>query len=84
MRLEYGSKVKIKEKKLWPSPPGFRFANAEGIVVKWVKFEEVMRDFGEDYICVKITKAKDEATPYVGMKLIFKTEDVELIDESAG
>lgn len=75
-KIKKGRKVKLRDIPDWPVPPGFRFAGAEGEVVSWIKFEETLKDFNEDYVCVRIQSAKREAQPYVGMKLMFRREDV--------
>ena len=58
--FKIGDKVRIKDRTDWPSPPGYRLANAEGVVAKWNDLEEVMADF-QDFIYVRLDKDKDKA-----------------------
>jgi hypothetical protein len=56
-----GDRVRIKDRADWPSPPGYRLANAEGVVTKWTDLDdldEVMGDF-RDYVCVQVDKDRD-------------------------
>jgi hypothetical protein len=76
--IRVGDKVRIKDQKDWPSPPGFRLANAEGTVVKWVEYDEVMQGF-EDCIYVHIEKAEGEGEVYVGNNMAFLAADLEKI-----
>jgi uncharacterized protein (DUF736 family) len=71
-----GDKVRIKDRTDWPAPPGYRLANAEGVVAKWADWDEVLEDF-RDYIYVRLEKAKDEAN--IGESLFFRVENLEKI-----
>uniref|UniRef100_A0A7C2K4Q0 Uncharacterized protein n=1 Tax=candidate division WOR-3 bacterium TaxID=2052148 RepID=A0A7C2K4Q0_UNCW3 len=77
MKYELGKRVKIIDREDWPIP--YRFAEAEGVIVRWVKFEEVMRDFDE-FVCVKIEKTKPEANEYIGRKLVFRKQNLVLLE----
>ena len=77
-KIEIGDKVRVKDKKDWPSPPGFILANAEGTVVKWVEDDEVMEGF-EDFIYVHLEKAAGEGKVYIDQDVYFRVEDLEKI-----
>jgi hypothetical protein len=74
-----GDNVRIKARKDWPTPPGYRFAKAEGTVDRWVSFDEAMKEFG-DFVFVRIDKAQGEGKEYIGNKLFFRAENLEKID----
>ena len=74
-----GAKVRLKDQPEWPTPPGFRFAGAEGTVVKWVDYDDAMVDFRHAVVCVQIESAHGEGQAYVGSPLLFRPEDVELV-----
>jgi hypothetical protein len=76
--IKTGDKVRIKSRKDWPSPPGFRLANAEGTVVKWVEYDEVMEAF-QDFVYVHLEKAEGEGRVYIGNNMAFRVEDLEKI-----
>ena len=78
MAIKIGDRVRIKERKDWPTPPGYRLADAEGVTVKWVEWEESMKEFPE-YVFVKIDKAKAKAKEYIGSSLFFRIENLEKI-----
>ena len=74
--IKVGDKVRIKDRKDWPTPPGFRLAKSEGTVVKWVEWEEVMKDF-QDYLYVHLEKS--EAKEYIGNNMFLPMESLEKI-----
>ncbi|MCX8031903.1 MAG: MaoC family dehydratase N-terminal domain-containing protein [Thermoleophilia bacterium] len=74
-----GDKVRLRPKAEWPNPPGFRFAGAEGTVVKWVEYDEPMKEFQGLVVCVRIDRASGEAEPYVGSTLMFLSSDLERV-----
>ena len=76
--ISVGDKVKIKDRKDWPSPPGYRLANAEGTVVKWSEWQEPMADFLNN-IYVRIDKAEGEGKMFIGKETFFRVENVEKI-----
>ena len=76
-RFQVGDRVRLKPRPDWPAPPGFRFAGAEGTVVKWVQYDEAMADFQDVVVCVHIDQAQGEAKPYVGGSLLFRPGDLE-------
>ena len=76
--IKAGDRVKIKERKDWPSPPGYRLANAEGTVVKWAEWEEPMEDF-QNHICVHIEKAEGDGKIFIGKDVFFRFENLEKI-----
>jgi len=77
-KIKVGDKVRIKKRTDWPSPPGYRLANAEGTAVKWVESEDVMEDF-QDYVYIQLEKAEGEGKVYIGNKMFFRAEDLERI-----
>jgi hypothetical protein len=79
-----GERVRIRPRPEWPSPPGFRFAGAEGMVVKWVEYDDAMTDFRDVVVCVRLENASGEAGVYVGSTLLFRPEDVEPVHPGAG
>ena len=74
--LKVGDRVRVKDQKDWPSPPGYRFAGSEGTVGKWVEWEEPLKDF-QDYVYVKIDKST--ASEYIGASLFFEAANLEKI-----
>ena len=77
-KIKVGDRVRIKDRAQWPSPPGYRFAKAEGTVVKWVEYDETMEDF-KDFVYVHIEKAQGEGKVYIGNNMFFLAENVEKI-----
>jgi hypothetical protein len=77
-KVKVGDKVRIKGRTEWPLPPGYRFANAEGTVVKWVEYDEAMEEFN-DFVYVHIEKAQGEGQVYVGNNMLFRAENVDKI-----
>jgi hypothetical protein len=75
-KIKIGDKVRIKNRKDWPTPPGYRFANAEGTVTKWVEWDETMADF-QDHALVRLKKIKDKE--YIGKSELFRVADLEKI-----
>ena len=76
-KFNIGNKVRIKKKSDWPTPPGFRFAGAEGTVVH-SDFDELMGEFQPHMVCVKIEKAGANAKEYVvDTGFWFLTDEVE-------
>jgi len=78
VKIQTGDRVRIKRKTDWPEPPGYRFGNAEGTVVKWLEYDEVLDGF-EDFVYVHIEKAEGEGEPYLGNNMCFRTYDLEKI-----
>lgn len=76
--IKTGDKVRIKDQKDWPSPPGFILANAEGTVVKWVEDDEVMEGF-EDFAYIRLEKAEGEGKIYIGHDVFLLVQDLEKI-----
>lgn len=76
--IKVGDKVRVKDKKDWPSPPGFILANAEGTVIKWVEDDEIMGGF-EDFIYVHLEKAVGEGKVYIDHDVYFQVEDLEKV-----
>ena len=73
-----GDKVRIKDRKDWPSPPGYLFANAEGTVVNWIDWEEPLEEF-QDYAYVSIEKAGTGAEEFIGKCEFFRVTSLEKI-----
>ena len=76
--VKAGDKVRIKDRKDWPSPPGYLFANAEGTVVNWIDWEEPMEEF-QDYAYVSIEKAGTGAEEFIGKCEFFRVTSLEKI-----
>ena len=76
--IKIGDRVKVKDRADWPSPPGFRLANAEGTVVAYLEYDEVLERF-QDYIYVQLEKAEGEGKVYLGNRMFFKSENLEKI-----
>ena len=77
-KFEVGDKVRIMPRKDWPTPPGYIFGNAEGVVGKWVDYDEAMGDF-PDYTYVRISRARGAAKVYACNGLFFRTENLEKV-----
>ena len=78
VNIKAGDKVRVKSRADWPSPPGYRLAQAEGEVIDWIELEELMAEF-QDYAYVKIEKAQDEAKAYIGKTMFFRVENLDKI-----
>jgi len=76
-RPQIGDRVRVKTKAGWPAPPGYRFAGAEGTVVKWVEYDDAMADFCDTVACVRLESAFGEGEAYVGSSLLFRPDDLE-------
>lgn len=63
-KFNIGDRVRIKNQPDWPTPPGYRFAGAEGTVVE-SDFDELMGEFLPHMVFVKLEKAGDDAKEYV-------------------
>ena len=74
--IQAGDKVRVKDRKDWPSPPGYRLAKSEGTVVKWVAYDEVIEEF-RNYAHVEIEKS--DAKEYIGNIVVFRVENLEKI-----
>ena len=75
-KIKAGDKVRIKDRKDWPKPPGYKLANSEGTVVKWIEWQELLEDF-QEYAHVKI--AKSAVKEFIGKTTVFKVENLEKI-----
>jgi hypothetical protein len=76
--IKVGDRVRIKDRADWPSPPGYRFAYAEGTVIKWIEYDEIMEDY-KDYAYVRLEKAAGNAEVYIGNEMLFLVENLEKI-----
>jgi hypothetical protein len=74
--IKEGDRVRVKDRKDWPTPPGYRLANSEGVVVKWVQYEKAMEEF-KPYVHVKVDKSGAEE--YIGLTVVFRVENLEKI-----
>jgi hypothetical protein len=72
--INIGDRVRVKDRKGWPSPPGYRFAGAEGKVIKWTEFNKTMEHY-QNYIYVDLDKCKDKY--YIGRTVFFLAENLE-------
>jgi acyl dehydratase len=75
--FELGAKVRLRAPSDWPADPCFRFADAQGTVVKWVEYDDAMADFRDVVVCVRIDSACGEGEAYVGSPLLFRPDDLE-------
>jgi hypothetical protein len=75
-KVKAGDKVRVKDRRGWPTPPGYRLAKSEGTVVQWVETPKVMDNF-QNYAHVQIEKSKAEE--YIGLTVVFRTENLEKI-----
>ena len=75
--FDVGERVRIKAQPGWPSSPGYRFEGAEGMVVKWVEYDDAMVDFRDHVVCVRLESARGEGGTYVGSSLLFRLDDVQ-------
>ena len=75
--INLGDRVRIKDRTDWPSPPGYRLANSEGTVVVWFDWDEVEKEFKDDYVHVKLEKCDIEE--YIGNIWPFQVEHLEKI-----
>jgi hypothetical protein len=73
--FRHGDRVIVNGRSEWPDPPGYPFANAEGTVVPWVEYAEVLQPFSE-FIYVRIDKAESQAAPYVGGSYCFHSDNL--------
>jgi hypothetical protein len=71
----------IKKREDWPSPPGYRFENAEGKVIKWVEHDESAEHF-QDFVFVKLEKVEGEGKEYNGNSLLFQLEELDKIQQN--
>jgi hypothetical protein len=76
MSIKIGDKVRIKDRKGWPTPPGFKLANSEGTVVKMQNWIENVAEFPE-YHKVRIDKTNSDVK--IGTEMIFREENLEKI-----
>jgi hypothetical protein len=74
--FKVGDRVRIKNRKGWPTPPGYRLAKSEGVVVKMAEWDEVLDEFS-DFVKVKIEKTNSDVK--VGTQFIFKDDSLEKI-----
>jgi len=56
-KFNIGDKVRIKDRKGWPTPPGYKLAKSKGTIVKICEWEDVLKEFPE-YHKVRIEKTK--------------------------
>jgi hypothetical protein len=75
--FQTGDRVRLRPRPDWPTPPGFRLAGAEGMVDRWVHYDDAMAEFKDVVVCVRINKAHGEGQVYVGNSLLFLPEDLE-------
>jgi hypothetical protein len=76
-KIELGDKVRIKDRKDWPTPPGYRLANSEGTVVKICEWMELLDEFPE-YVKVQIEKTESDNV-VVGTQCLLLKENLEKI-----
>lgn len=73
-KYKLGDRVRVKDRKDWPSPPGYRLAGSEGTVVKICEWPEILEDFPE-YFKVQIEKTRADVE--VGTKMLLREENLE-------
>jgi acyl dehydratase len=76
VKIKPGDRVRIKDRKDWPSPPGYRFAGAEGMVIKWTEYDKTMENY-QNYIYVDLDKCQDKY--YIGRTVFFLAENLEKV-----
>jgi hypothetical protein len=76
--FKVGDRVRVKGRDGWPADPGFVLTNAEGTVVKWVNYDDVMEEF-QDYFHVLLEKADGKGQVYIGNTFVFRIENLERI-----
>jgi hypothetical protein len=74
--IDIGDRVRIKDRIGWPTPPGYRLANTEGVVIKVYESEEILEEF-QDYLNVRIEKTEADVKP--GAVLPFRKDDLQKI-----
>lgn len=68
--IKVGDRVRIKDRPGWPSPPGYRLANTEGIV------NQIREEAG--FVMLRVEKTGiDVLEP--GTSMVFRMESVEKI-----
>lgn len=75
MVFKLGERVMVNGRSDWPDPPGYPFANAEGTVVPWIEYSEVLQQFSE-FVYVRIDKAEGRAAQYVGGAYCFHADNL--------
>lgn len=75
--FQVGRRVRLKPRPDWPTPPGFRFNGAEGMITRWVHYDDAMADFRDVVVCVRLDSARGEGRTYVGGSLLFRPDDLE-------
>ncbi|OGO20372.1 MAG: hypothetical protein A2144_11270 [Chloroflexi bacterium RBG_16_50_9] len=75
-KIKIGDRVRIKDHKDWPKPPGYRLANAEGTVAKWCEWEEIFEDF-QDYAYVHLEKT--DGGTYDAASMFFQVANLQKI-----
>jgi hypothetical protein len=75
MVFKQGEKVIVNGRSDWPDPPGYPFTNAEGTVVPWIEYSEVLQQFSE-FVYVHIDKAEGPAAQYVGGTYCFHADNL--------
>jgi hypothetical protein len=73
--IKIGDKVRVKDRPDWPSSPGYRLANAEGVVTK--SWQEMDHEAFREYVEVRLNKA--QAGVNIKPSYNFRREDLELI-----
>ena len=73
-KINIGDRVRIKNRKDWPSPPGYKLANSEGQVVE---VEDWAEEDVEGFIKVQLQKTKSDFE--IGTQLTLRSEAVEKI-----
>ena len=73
--IEEGDRVRVKDRPDWPSPPGYRLANSEGIVTK--VWEPEGPEVFQEYIQVQLDKTGADID--ISYALTFRVEALEKI-----
>jgi hypothetical protein len=73
-KFQIGDKVRVKDRKDWPTPPGYTLAGSEGTVIKICEWTEVLEEF-QEYVKVEIEKTKADIN--IGSHMIFLEENLE-------
>jgi hypothetical protein len=81
--FKLGDKVVVSDRAGWPSPPGYRFAGAEGTVGRWLVYDEMLEGFS-DFVYVRIDKAHGDGAAYVGNSFHFRADGLTKVESTPG
>lgn len=73
--IKIGDKVRLSSNPQYPCP-GYVLGDAEGTIINWLEWEELMEGF-EDYVYVKIDKTGKEGKEFIGKCEFFLKSDIQ-------